>query len=180
MEYLVQSVREMVADTIRRAEGDGCDVAHLDDRIQWFLDNHYQEHRYLSLCELPRIAPGGSVSYTDFRAHCKNWGTAAIFVDSTYGTLTPATADYHRGYFTFATAPLRPVIVFGTVYDLYGAAADLLDERAALMSEDFDVSDVNRKYFRSQKQMMLTKQANIYRRNQWVTNLPLYRSDTAR
>lgn len=113
---------------------------HAPAEIYEALKRHRVEARYLALDALPTKAPGGVTSYQTFVTpdpKLRYFETDAVLYDHNYDELTPATSDYFEGRWTFETEPeKRPVMLVGFSHDPYGAAADLLEVRAAQVAED--------------------------------------------
>jgi hypothetical protein len=68
----------------------------------------------------------------------------------------------------------------GRSYDLYGAAADVLEAWAANVALQFDFAEDDQSYKVSQKQRQLLRLAGHYRQrstNGGVMQVPMYRSD---
>jgi hypothetical protein len=177
LEPIISRVRRLAADTYKRALDDNCPTAFFDDDISQALQANGCEYRYQSIDGLETITPGGSVSYKIFQAPVMNWGTTTVALDGTFGTLTASSVDYYQGRWTFATAPVRPVLLLGTAYDVHGAAADLLEQYAAQNMEDFDFTRGNTKYYRAQKYDMLRRQIALLREHQRPRTVAMCRSD---
>lgn len=111
-----------------------------ESEIAAALDNNRVELRYVALDAVRSVAPGGIASYLTFDAPAdySHFDTDTAIYDSTYTALSPTLADVIRGRWIVATEPTRPVYVRGYSYDIYGAAADLLEERGAMLSEGPD------------------------------------------
>ncbi|MDP9350797.1 MAG: hypothetical protein M3P51_04560, partial [Chloroflexota bacterium] len=92
-------------------------------------------------------------------------------------TLTPSTSDYQEGRWTFATSTSPSVYLVGKTYDIYGAAADLLEQWAARLARRYDISDSNSSYKRSQPAERLESLARTYRQQQRVRVVSMSRSD---
>lgn len=171
-------------------------LAFENQDVQDCLDRHSREVRYEELNALPTRLQGGSVLYTTFESSHRMWegGTAYnggsagySLVDSTWGTITPLSADLHMGRWTFqATAnpsgfmqgPLRPVMITGFYYDIYGAAAELLLLRKTTMAEDFDFQTAEGlKYTRSQKLDMIEKVRQDFLAQSWASCGHMHRCD---
>lgn len=160
MNTLVDRVRLLIADT------GGTGQVFSDQEIQDALDVHGSSIRYMALTEMPTIAAGGAVSYLDFYADYGNWEENAVLVDSAYNVLTPATSETHTGHWTTSTQPTLPVMISGAVYDVYAAAADLLEAWAGKVKLDFDFSTQGQAFTRSQKIKALLDMAQVYRAKQ--------------
>lgn len=159
-----------------------------DDRIQEHLDRHRLVVKYAPMLTEGRIAPGGSVSYLDFTAPYQNWeGTASgrpfgyQLVDGGYNDITSSGSvvnDPVQGWWTFGTAPTRPVMISGATYDIFGAAADILQNRLAQLAEEFDFQTQGLDYKVSQKQARLMQVIADYRAQSRGMSGDMVRSDT--
>lgn len=157
----------------------GAGAVFTDDEIQDALDRRRDEARYLPLDEIGTIAPGGATTYLTFSAPVGNWEDA-VLVDAGYAVLTPATSDAAAGRWTTSTQPSLPVMLTGFTHDLYGAAADLLEVRAAKESDSFDVSADGLTLSRSQKATAYAARARDYRARARAGVSTLVRTDEAR
>lgn len=142
---LIAKTRQLIDDT------DPACYAFTDDQVQDALDARRDEARYYPLTEHETIAPGGSTTYLTFTAPLGAWESPQL-VNSSYAVLTPATSDLWAARWTFSTEPKMPVMLTGFTYDVYGAAGDLLLQRAAQASDSFDVSADGLTLSRNQKQ----------------------------
>lgn len=153
-----------VADLI----GDENFTLHTREDVEAALDGRRIEARYLDLTALPTKTSGGTTTYTTFEASYTHWENDATFTDSNYDALTTDTDDWLNGRWTFATEPTRPVRILGYTYDIYAAAADLLEKQAAGASDRryFDNSAGDNSQSRSQIVEHWNSLAIMYRRRQ--------------
>lgn len=169
----VLRIRRLIADQ-------GAPPIFADGEIQDTLDTRKQVHKYLRLAVLPTLQPGGVVVYDEFVAAggLGDWETDVTLVDGRYNPLTPSSSDLHAGRWKFATTQLQGVYLSGTCYDLYGAAADLLEEWAAKLNQEYDFSPNHGAYFkRSQQAEAKLKLAQMYRQKQRPVAVEMTRSD---
>jgi hypothetical protein len=156
----------------------GAGLIFTDDQIQDALDARRDEARYYPLTERETIAPGGgSTTYLTFTSPVGAWDTDTALVDSSYNPLTPATTDLINGRWTFNAEPDTPVMVTGFTYDLYGAAGDLLLQRATVESDSFDVGADGLSLSRNQKQQNYRDRANEYFAKARTKSITLIRTD---
>lgn len=151
-----------LVDFVERLVNDSENAAHSEDDIQAALDVHRVEARYEELTAVPTHI-GGAAVYRVFDAALPYWETDGQLLDASYNVLTPATADWTAGRWTFAAAPTQPVYLLGWNHDPYLAAADLLEVRATQVSEDYDFQTGPDSFKRSQHQGQLLKMAARYR-----------------
>lgn len=130
MAALITRVRTLIGDT-------GVTPQFTDDQVEDFLDDHRRDEFYRQLSPVSTVS-GGVTVYLRYEAGVGQWETDAVLVDGDYGALTPATSDYSRGVWTFAASTSPPVMVTGSRYDVYGAAADALRAWLATLKLQFD------------------------------------------
>jgi len=151
-----------LVDFVERLVNDPANEAHSRDDIQAALDVYRIEARYMELAPLATYGIGGA-SYLTFQAAVGSWEGSPALYDASYAALTPATSDLPGGRWTFATEPARPVTILGWNHDPYQAAADLLEQRAAALAEDYDFSTGPDSFRRSQRHGQLLAMAARYR-----------------
>jgi len=195
------AVRPSMAALIQRVRGltyagtaefsVGSDSYYSDQHVQDYLDAHRRDVQYAPLAPVPlnTVNNGsGSVSYYDYQAPYGNWeatsgGTAVLIVHDAIGSAIGTAAwslDPLRGLVTFGQETLGSArYVTGRVYDLYGAAADLLESWAAREARAFDYSGDGQTLTRSQKAKGLRDQAAEYRAKAWPVTVRMTRSDLA-
>lgn len=157
-----------------------------DEHIQRYLDAHRQDIWDAPMQQMPRRVSGGSVAYYDYQVgagnlEATNAGTAVFLVrdglGATLGTAT-YTVDYQRGAVTFvADTGGSARYVDARSYDLYSAAADLLESWAAREKLSFDAQTEDQRFSRSQKHKQLLTMAAEYRQRAGVTTVLTVRSD---
>lgn len=156
---LIRRLRVLIGDT---ASGDCRQFEDLD--LQDALDARRQFVQNEPLEAIPTL--GGTVLYLTFQACLGDWETDAVLQDARYSALSPATSDYQAGRWTFATQPNYPVFLTGKTFDLYAAAADLLDAWAAAVKLHFSYSPggaMGGQFNRGQKHAMILATAQEYR-----------------
>src|SRR5690348_15227616 len=161
------AVRATMADLITRVrllinDPAGASQIFADQDIQDTCDRYQTVVRYAVLQRAPTLGPGGIVdksAYRDYYAMVGYWESDETLYDAAYNTLAPDTSDRITGHWTFAAGQLPIVRIVGKVYDLYGAAADLLEAWAAKVALDFDFTTDAQTFRQSQKQAALLKLA---------------------
>lgn len=144
---MITKVRGLIDDPA------GAGAIFTDDQIQEALDDRRDEARYYPLAEHETIAPGGaSTSYLTFTSPVGAWEGGVELVNASYTVLTPATSDLWAGRWTFNAEPDLPVMITGFTHDVYGAAGDLLLQRATIESDSFSVSADGLSLQRGEKQ----------------------------
>lgn len=170
MTALITRVRQMIGDTGAAQEFD-------DDTIQAALDAHRFHADYVALQPGAEYQPGGTAVYKTYRAPIGWWEADAALVDGGYNPLTPDGSDWMNGEWTFQAGQAPPVYIKGHYYDLYAAAADLLDEWAARMAREHDFSLGGDRFARSQMAESLREQAARYRAKAMALVVPMRRGD---
>ncbi len=173
MADLIARVRLIIHDSA------GADRTFTDQEIQDTLDRHRSDVRYLELTGAETMGPGGVVSHLDYYADRGDWEADEKLYNSTYAELAPDASDRLTGHWTFAASQVPPVYIVGKSYDLYGAAADLLEAWAAREALGFDVEADGQTFRRSQKREALLSLAREYRRQQRPLRVWMVRSDAA-
>ncbi|MBX6770878.1 MAG: hypothetical protein IRY83_04080 [Chloroflexi bacterium] len=159
---------ELIART-RLLIGDpaGAEQTFTDDEVQAALDRYQTVVRYAPLHPEPTPLPTGLVEYRDYYAGLGDWEADEQLYDAAWTALTPVTSDRLTGHWTFASPGQNPpLFILGKVYDVYGAAADLLEQWAAKVKQEFDFSTDGQSFQRSQKLRALLDLAREYRRRQ--------------
>lgn len=174
------SVRTSMADLISQVRtliGDfaGTDQVLSDQEIQDAMDVHRCEARYMPLKPLVSYV-NGVTQYLIWVSHLTHWESNAVLVDDRYRSLIPGEADCINGRWAFSSSQTA-VLITGFSYDLYGAAADLLETWAAKSATEFDFSADGATFHRSQKGEALRKLATEYRKKQQVMVIDQTRSD---
>ena len=156
MSSLIARVQMLIADPTA--------TAFTPSQIQDTLDLHRTEQRYIPLRAQPTSSGGGTVSFLDYYSNIQNWEDDVHLQDVSYTLLTPTLSENIVGHWAFATQPgALAVRATGKTYDIYAAAADLLESWAAQAKLDFSVSTGTSAYQRQQKFTMMTDLAKQYR-----------------
>lgn len=101
-----------------------------------------------------------------------------VLVWGDWTILTPTTSDELVGHWTFSAGQLPPVLIRGRYFDIYRAAADLLDERIAnLAATSLDFTSDGQTFHLSQQVMTLEKMRDSYRRKQRAVTHQTHRLD---
>jgi hypothetical protein len=169
----------VLIDLVERLINDPDNTHHSEDEVQNALDQHREEAVYLELLPVKSVASGGTVTYVTFAAPADwtHWESGAELLDNNYDPLTPTAEDWLTGRWTFASEPTRPVRIRGWSYDIYGAAADLLEVRGSQLSEKYDSFAVFNGAFAASKRRGPLELAAKYRAMQRTRVVDVYRSD---
>jgi hypothetical protein len=144
MQALVTQTRLLIGDP------SGAGSVFNDDDLLALLDNNATDVLYEQLQPVPTIQPGGATEYLQWRAAAGWWEANEQLFDAGYNTLTAATVNRQRGIWTF-DAHQPAVLIRGSRYDVYGAAADAVDVWLAKVKLEFDFAADGADYKRSQK-----------------------------
>ena len=152
-----------------------------DNQIEQVLDRHRQDLVRHKLMREPSYIGGGSVVYTRLRSaygflETSASGTAVFVIEDSVGDdrgTATYTADFQLGIFNFdADTGGTALYLSARSYDIYGAAAEILDSWAAHESRCFDFSTDGQSFSLSQKvknmrdqARELRKRARVQRRN---------------
>ena len=186
MVALIGKVRLLINDPA------GASQQFTDNELQDALDDWRQDVRYEQLTPAPTLSNLGGVAndpsqpgiaeynWTDYYSAYKWWEQGEVLSDGHFITLTPASSDELQGHWTFALAipgQYPPVFITGRVFDVYAAAADLLEMRAATAARSFDFTSDGQSFHRSQMAAGLQRQADIFRRRALPTISKAVRRD---
>lgn len=153
---LVARVRVLIGDTGDTPVFEDADIAAALDT--WRTDMHYAQ-----LTPTP-VWTGPIAEYFVYTAPLTDWEADAVLYDSSNSALTPLYSDLQAGRWEFAENTPPPVYIVGKSYDVYAAAADMLEAWAARVALDFDFSADGGQFSRSQKRGALMAVAEQYRR----------------
>lgn len=129
-----------------------------EDR-EFFLDTHAER-----LVDHAIYGHGGSGSFYLYGTPYTHWEDGATVTDPN-GEAVDGAFDALTGVFSPDEPNASPVLYLsGTSFDIYGAAADLLDGAAASNAASFDVSVDGNSYSRSQISKAFTDLASSYRK----------------
>lgn len=160
MTDLIARTRLMIFDTSQTAP------LLTDQQVQDTLDECRADIRYELLIPRPTFANPGGIQYNDYYSERGFWEGDETLIWGDFTTLTPTSSDEIVGHWTFSNQ-LPPVLLAGKRYDLYRAAADLLDYKiAALAATQVDFSSDGQSFHLSQQLTFLEKRVCDYRRKQ--------------
>lgn len=169
----VRSTMAAIIANVRDLIGDAGTVQFTDQHIQDVLDGKCRfDVRYEQLEAVETIYPGGTVKYLDFKRPAGSPGDmegTAVILDGAWGTITPTTADYSRGWFTWAGSatppygPQPPVRASYASFSSEAAGAVLCDQWAGSVALAVDYSDPSFRLSLSQQFANLTARAKELR-----------------
>ncbi len=150
-----------------------------DNQIQDVLDAGRVDYRYLRLAPTPDWSTG-AIRFLDYYAPIGDWETDYTFAQYFTTVVTPSSTEPIVGHITFAASTFPPVyIAFGKSYDIYRAAADLLERWASQWIHAYDAMVDGQKLARSQMVIAYRDLAKHYRMQQRPRSAKLTRPDFA-
>lgn len=172
MAALITRTRELINDT-------SGSPTWSDDQIQNVLDAGRVDYRYLRLVPTPDWSTG-AIRFLDYYAPLGDWETDWTFAQYYTTVVTPSTTEPIAGRVTFAASTFPPVyIAFGKSYDIYRAAADLLERGAAQWLTAYNVIVDGQRLERNQVATAMRDLAKQYRMQQRPRTAKLTRPDFA-
>lgn len=195
MSHLIDTTRQMIGDVSTPQD-------FTDQDVQDVLDAHRAEVRYELLTPMPDIQPGQNGSlvaqfvWASYQSEFQYWEADVVVQgiqtsnDQPWVVLTPLSFEYINGKWTFAvtlpdlsaTPPAQwpPVYATGKAYDLFAAAAELLERRIALRSFTmFDFTADGRSMRLSQVLDRWEKLRAVYVAKSWNRVVEIIRTDLA-
>ncbi len=179
MSDLIALERTMISDPV------GASQQFTDQIIQDALDRARDDIRYEQLVIAPSLVNTASTNniasyiFADYFSKYGYW-EADVVLQGYLGTaywkvLTPVASEllldeahfqFETSVFTTGTTPgqIPPIFAIGKVYDVYSAAAALLDFWAATYARRFDFSSDGQSFRVTQAAAGLQKQADYFRR----------------
>lgn len=148
------------------------------DVVQDALDLQRLDLFQVELQAVPRLTASGA-AWLDYFADSDSWEADAVLDDGTWTAISSGlyTPDYLTGRWTFAASQTPPVYLTGKTYDVYAAAADLCEQRAGLVAEQFSFSTPHGSVSLGQKFTNWSALAAQYRAQARVRQIRLTRDD---
>lgn len=176
MSDLITRVRVLIGDT-QAAPNQQFD----DQTVQDILDLSRVNVRSALLRPSPSPAASGLMIYRDYYADVGNWEADVTIQDGAFNILSDmATSDYLTGHWTWnlpSPGRIPPLFITGQYYDIYCAAADLLERWAAVWTRAYSMTVDGTSLQRASVATAMLAQAKQYRRQQLVHSLRMYRPD---
>lgn len=172
MENLIARLRVLVNDPSSATQ------LFSDQQIQDVLDERDTrlDLRYLALAPAPTYT-GNTIYYYDYFSDLGDWEDDNTFWQWRINQFVPATVENIAGHWVFSQTVLPPVYMIGKTYDIYRAAANLLERQAAQWSLAFNFSADGQSFQRSQAAIALRNLALQYRQQQRPSTINLLRTD---
>ena len=170
MAALISRVRLLINDP------SGGSQIFADQDIQDVLDESRTDMRNVQLRAEPTYV-GNTISYLDYYSDLGGWEDDFVLKQYLITVVTPATSEPIVGHWTFASTTLPGVYITGKQYDVYRAAADLLERWAAKWVLAYSFTSDGQSFQRAQASQQLLKQADSYRRKQRAMSIGFSRGD---
>ena len=156
----------------------GASQVFSDQDIQNVLDESRQD-LYNQPLEPQWTYSGSTPVVLDYLApnEMGDWEDDIVLKQYLTVVVTPSLIDDIVGHYTFAQSTLPPVFITGKTYDIYRAAADLLEMRASTYALRFNATADGQTLHLEGVSTQLLNLAAKYRMKQRVTTLSFTRSD---
>lgn len=171
MAALISRVRLLINDPA------GASQVFADQDIQDVMDDGSRADYYNLALEPKPIFVAGSIQWLDYFTTLGDWEDDAVLKQYLINVVTPSLAEPITGHWQFATTTLPPVYITGKTYDVYRAAADLLERWAARYVTRFDFTSDAQSFRVSQVPAQLQALASTYRKKQRASHAVLRRTD---
>ena len=149
-----------------------------DQVIQDVLDESRMNVFNAALKAQPTFS-GSSITYLNYEMELGQWEDDLVLKQYLTVDVTSslATSDNINGLWTFSTSTFPPVFLTGKTYDIYRAAAELLERWSASWVMSYSFSSDGQSFQRQQVSGMLLNLAQKYRMKQRATSFAFMRSD---
>jgi len=119
----------------------------------------------------------GQILFLNYYAQIGNWEDDLIIKQYLYNPVTPSLAEPIAGHFQFASTTLPPLYITGKRYDIYRAAADLLERRIATQMLQFGFSSDGQSFQPQQVVSNMATLIKLYRSKQQPRTISMTKSD---
>ena len=160
MQAIIARLRALIGDPA------GAEQTWTDDELQDLLDHSRTDVRYLRAVAMETVLSGGATVVLDAYAPSglTDWEADAQLCGPDYQPLTPATADYAVGHWTFAASQDEPIHIIGKTYDIHLAASTALESWAARLAREYDFKSGDQTFARGAAADRLFAAARTMRR----------------
>lgn len=171
------TVRDSMVDLISRMReiisNDDINASITDEQLQRYLDSHREHFTKLELTGNEQI----DGSYSDeWIADEVRWDKSAIISDKNNIIVVPEYADEIIGYWKTSIG-YPELYVTGWVYDIFNAAADVIEQYSGQMADYFDFSADGASFNLSQKRANFTKMVSDLRARGKIKTVRQVRND---
>lgn len=179
MTDLIARVRLMIGDPNPPASGQT--LQFQDQDVQDVLDMNRTFVRNAVLRPAPKLVANGVINYSDYFADIGQWEADVQLQDGAFNVVADMSAsDLITGHWTWSLAnpgKIPPIFITGQFYDIYAAAADLLERWSAVWVRSYDVSVDGQQMRRGQVAAAMLAQALSYRKQAQPHVVPITRDD---
>ena len=175
MAALIARVRLLINDVLPAGNGQ----IFTDDQIQDVMDERRLDVRNGSTIPKPTFT-GSTIQFLDYFTELGGWEDGMVLKQYLVNVVTPSTIEPIAGHFQFSSTTLPPVYITGSLHDIYGAAADLLERQAAQWVLSYSMTVDGQSLQRGQVVTALQNLARTYRMKQRVRNISLTRTDVTK
>jgi hypothetical protein len=172
MTALIQRVRILTNDLLPANSGQIFD----DQTVQDVLDASRMDVKNGRLTPRPTFN-GSSLLYQDYYSELGDWEDDAVFKQYLTVSVLPSSLEPIAGHWGFTTSVLPPVFISGKSFDIYRAAADLLERQAAKWTLEYSFTSDGQSFQRGQAIQNLLMLAKGYRQKQRPRSFSFGRSD---
>jgi hypothetical protein len=173
----VRSTMSSIINRVRVLINDPIAAVFADQVIQDVLDSTRQDARYLLLAPAPTYSASLLLYLDYFSPPLTDWEDDLSLWQYRVTSVSPATSDNIVGHWTFSLTTLPPVYLIGKTYDVYRAAADLIERQAMMWAVSFNVTADGQTFQQSQVVPALLNVAKQYRMKQRPITLSMIRTD---
>lgn len=170
MAALIARVRLLINDP------SGGSQIFADQDIQDVLDESRTDMRNVQLRAEPTYV-GNTITYLDYYSDLGGWEDDFVLKQYLINVVTPSTSEPIVGHWTFASTTLPGVYITGKQYDVYRAAADLLERWAAKWVLAYSFTSDGQSFQRAQAATALQTLATTYRKKQRAMTISFARTD---
>lgn len=170
MAALISRVRLLINDPVT------ANMTFTDDDIQNVLDAGRADVKNQVMIPKPTFS-GSTIQFLDYYTELGDWEDDVVFKQYLVNVVTPSINEPIAGHWQFSQTMLPPIYISGKTYDIYRAAADLLERMAAKWVLSYNISVDGQSLQRSQAAIALQNLAKTYRMQQRAFGISLRRSD---
>lgn len=172
MAPLIARVRLLISDS----PPPGTPPVFFDQDIQDVLDEGRVDVFNMPLVPKETFS-GATILYLDYETDLGGWEDGYTLRQFLTQTVTPSVLEPIAGHWSFAASTFPPVFITGRLYDVYRAAADLLERWAAKWVLRYSATVDGQGLQRSQVTRNLQLLAVTYRKKQRAGVISMRRSD---
>jgi len=171
------TVRDSMVDLISRMRkiisNDDINASITDEELQRYLDAHREHYAKYELTGIEQIDGSDPVEWI---ADEICWDKSAIISDKNNIIVIPDDADEIIGYWKTSVG-YPELYVTGWVYDIFNAAADVIEQYSGQMMDYFDFSADGASFNLSQKRANFTKMVSDLRARGKIKTVRQVRND---